>query len=70
MDGRDGYARLEWKYINGDEKGEHTHVGVQGNTVIDYIIVNEECREEVEELRIGKKIDLDHMPLLVALSAK
>ena len=40
--------------LNGNVKrnahGEYTYVGVQGNTVIDYIVVNEEVREEVEDM--------------------
>ena len=32
--------------IEGDEKGEYTYVGVEGCTVIDYILVNEGFREK------------------------
>ena len=38
--------------IEGDETGECTYVGPQGNTVIDYVIVNEESRKDIKEMRI------------------
>ena len=51
--------------IEGDERGEYTYVGVQGCTVIDYILVNEECREEVKEMTIGRSINSDHLPMQI-----
>ena len=53
--------------IEGDEIGEYTYVVVQGCTVIDYILVNEECREEVREMNIGRSINSDHLPLQIKL---
>ena len=53
--------------IEGDERGEYTYVGVQGCTVIDYILVNEECREKVKEMTIGRSINSDHLPMQIKL---
>ena len=53
--------------IKGDEEGRFTYVGPQGNTVIDYIVVNEESRKGIEKMKIGKRIDSDHLPLEVSL---
>ena len=53
--------------IKGDEEGRFTHAGPQGNTVIYYIVVNEESREDIKGMKIGKRIDSDHLPLEVSL---
>lgn len=39
--------------VAGDEKGEYTYVGSNGDTVIDYVIGGEEIRETVKRLEIG-----------------
>ena len=58
---------LGWSIFNGDmrgvEEGEWTFTGGKRNTVIDYVIGNEECREKVKRLRVGDKIDSDHHPI-------
>lgn len=47
-----------WYVLNGSMKGdwnwEYTFVGARGNTVIDYVIVNEEALEKVEEFKIDR----------------
>ena len=48
--------------MEGDEREEYTYVCEQGCTVIDYILVNEECRDEVKEMKIGRSINSDHLP--------
>jgi len=58
-----------WGILNGctkgDEMGEFTFTGGRGGSVIDYVIGNEELREEVEKMRIGENIDSDHQPVEV-----
>ncbi|XP_024891322.1 trichohyalin-like, partial [Temnothorax curvispinosus] len=49
----------------GDEEGEYTYTGGRGETVIDYIIGDEEVREKVERLEVGERIDSDHHPLIL-----
>jgi len=49
----------------GDEEGEFTFTGGKGNTVIDYIIGDEEARGRIREMKIGEKVDSDHHPLEV-----
>ncbi|XP_076287327.1 uncharacterized protein LOC143212411 [Lasioglossum baleicum] len=51
--------------IKGDEEGEWTYVGARGNSVIDYVLGNEDTREGVGKVEIGDKIDSDHMPVIV-----
>ncbi|XP_076301689.1 uncharacterized protein LOC143219703 [Lasioglossum baleicum] len=58
-----------WGIMNGnikvDEEGEWTYVGERGNSVIDYVLGNEDTREGVGKIEIGDKIDSDHMPIIV-----
>ncbi|XP_076291061.1 uncharacterized protein LOC143214209 [Lasioglossum baleicum] len=51
--------------MKGDEEGEWTYAGGRGNSVIDYILGNEETREGVEKMEVGERIDSDHAPLTV-----
>lgn len=34
-------------------------------SIINYVLKNEETRERVKRLRVGKKVDSDHQPLTV-----
>jgi hypothetical protein len=58
-----------WDVLNGncigDEKGEYTYSGSRGETVIDYVMVNEEAWDEIEEFKVGERVESDHMPLEV-----
>lgn len=44
----------------GDWEGEYTYIGAKGNTVIDYIFVNEKIKEKVIEFRIEERVNSDH----------
>lgn len=52
MDGQSG--------IEGDEEGNWTYMGANGQSVNDYVIRNEEASENVEKLKIGNRINSDH----------
>jgi len=58
-----------WSIFNGcmkgDEEGEFTFTGGRGNTIIDFVIGEEEARERIERLTIGDRIDSNHHPLEV-----
>lgn len=62
-----------WSILNGnvrgDEEGEWTFTGGRGNTVIDYVIGNEESRERIRNLKIGDKVDSDHHPVEVEIKS-
>lgn len=51
-----------------DKLGEFTYVGERGCSVIDYIIVNERCYNEIISFRVEERIDSDHMPLKLELT--
>lgn len=57
-----------WSIFNGnmkgDEIGEFTYTGSRGNTVIDYILENEETREKVKKLVVGEDVNSDHHPII------
>jgi len=54
-----------WSIWNGNIIGEkeYTFTGSKGNTMIDYVIGDEETRERIREMKIGEKADLDHHSL-------
>ena len=55
-------------YKKGDYEGEFTYIGSRGSTVIDYVIVNEDTNELIEEFNIEESIDSDHLPLKVKMN--
>ncbi|KYN22487.1 hypothetical protein ALC57_05111 [Trachymyrmex cornetzi] len=57
-----GWAILNGN-VKGDEKGNWTYTGGRGDSVIDYVLVDEETREEIEHMEIGDAID--HYPLII-----
>ena len=52
---------------NGDEEGEFSQVGIRGNSVVDYGIVNREVWEVVQEFKIDLRIESDHMPIIIKI---
>jgi len=63
-----------WGIMNGstrgDKQGEYTFSGGTGNTVIDYVMGNEEVRDRVRSLRVEDKIDSDHHPVVVQMKGR
>lgn len=54
--------------IEGDEEWEWTFTGGgRGNTVIDYVLGNEDTREKVERMEVGDRIESDHHSVVVWL---
>ena len=51
-------------------EGEFIYIGARGNSVIDYVCVNENTCEVLIDFKIGNKIDSDHMPLVVKIAEK
>ncbi|KYN11576.1 hypothetical protein ALC57_16268, partial [Trachymyrmex cornetzi] len=43
-----------------------TYTGGRGESVIDYVLVDEEAREQIEFMEVGDTIESDHHPLIVA----
>lgn len=43
--------------------GEFTFTGGRGGTVIDYVMGDNEVKENVERMKVGDKIDSDHQPV-------
>ncbi|KYN09445.1 hypothetical protein ALC57_18442 [Trachymyrmex cornetzi] len=50
-----------------DEKENWTYTGGRGDSVIDYILMDKEMREEIYYMKIEDAIDSDHHPLIVTL---
>lgn len=49
--------------LRGDERGEFTYTGGRGDSVIDYVIVNQGAWDRIEKLTVGKRVESDHQPL-------
>ncbi|XP_033305616.1 uncharacterized protein LOC117208525 [Bombus bifarius] len=58
-----------WMIINGkDKEGEEwTYIRERGNSVIDYVIGNQEATEEIIDMEAGKCTESDHMPLEIEI---
>ncbi|KAL6266188.1 hypothetical protein P5V15_003048 [Pogonomyrmex californicus] len=46
--------------VLGDEEEEYTFTGDKGNTVINYIIGDEEARGRIKKIKIEDRVDSDH----------
>jgi len=46
--------------IQGDKEGDWTYTGERGESVIDYILREEEIREEMGYLEMGDRIESIH----------
>ena len=58
----------EW---GGGEEGEFTFTGGRGgDTVIDYILGDEDTRRWVKKLEIGDNVDSDHQPFRVSVGGE
>lgn len=51
----------------GDKEGDFTFIGARGYSIIDYIVVTENCDNMVKGFRIIERVNSDHMPLVVEL---
>ena len=56
--------------IKGDEEGNFTYIGERGETVIDYVIVNEFSKEWVEKMTVEPMTFSDHLPLCIETSCE
>jgi len=65
----EGIREKGWFILNGETEGDEeenwTYTGGRGESVIDYVLVEEEEREEIERLEVGDKVDSDHHPVVV-----
>lgn len=63
-----------WQIFNGrtegDWDGEYTYVGARGNTMIDYMLVNDRMRRKVRRLEIEGRVESDHMPMVVTIKTR
>lgn len=60
-----------WEILNGnmegDEEGEFTFIGAQGNSMIDYILIDTKIKEEIQNFRIEERVESDHLPMVVEI---
>ena len=53
-----------------DPAGDYTYMGAQGQSTIDYVLVSEEYFNEIEDVRVGNRIESNHMPLEITLKER
>jgi len=53
--------------MEGNKEVEWTYTGRREKSVIDYVIINEEIREEIMRLEMGDQVDSDHHPVIIKL---
>jgi len=61
-----------WDIANmrGDENKELTYIGGRGESVVDYIFVNQKAWVKIEKMEIGNRVELDPQPLEVVIRIK
>lgn len=56
--------------VNGDEEGNWTYTEGRGESVINYVLVEEVSREEAVSLEIKDYMESNHQPLVVKLRGR
>jgi len=54
-----------WFILNDRVKGDWTYTGARGESVIDYVVVEQIISEGITRLEIGECIDSDHHPVVI-----
>ena len=69
---RDKIGEIGIRIMNGGAKdtgvGEFTYIGGGRKSTIDYVMMNEEGNEIIEELIVGTNTESDHQPIMVKLN--
>lgn len=56
--------------IDGDWRGEITHIDYKSQSVIDYGAANDSAREKISSFKIGRETLSDHFPLTIYFASK
>jgi len=56
--------------MRGDENGKLTYIGGRGESVVDYILINQKAWNKIEKMKIGNRVQSDHQPLEVEIRIK
>lgn len=56
-------------YVEGDKEGEWTFIGMQGKSVIDYVLINGNGIEEISRMEIKERTESDYLPILVEINS-
>lgn len=54
--------------IEGDDEGHFTYIGHNGESLIDYVIVNNNAREQTNYMEVAERTESDHLPLNVVIN--
>jgi len=56
--------------MRGDENKELTYIVGGGESVVDYVLVNQKAWVKIEKMEIGNRVKSDHQPLEVEIRIK
>lgn len=75
--GNEGRNLIEWVgekgwyimngNVKGDWEGDFTYVGPRGSSLIDYVLINDNIVDKIEEFKVDVSVDSDHMPLCIRI---
>jgi len=51
--------------MKGDENGKLTYIGERGESMVDYVLVNQKAWDKIEKMKIGNRVESDYQPLEV-----
>lgn len=52
---------------SGDWEGEYTYIKARGNSVIDYVMVNEDVNDRIIDFKVDVRVDSDHLLLCLKI---
>jgi len=56
--------------MRGNENGELLYIGGRGESVVDYVLVNQKAWKKIEKIKIGYRVESDHQPLEIEIRMK
>jgi len=56
--------------IRGDENGELTYIGGRGESIVDYVLVNQKAWDKIEKMKTGNRVESNHQPLEIEIRIK
>ncbi|GLV42012.1 hypothetical protein CBL_05029 [Carabus blaptoides fortunei] len=63
-----------WNILNGNmpgnEKGEFTYTRPRGESIIDYVISNQNTLASISKFKVGERVESDHQPIWITINNK
>jgi len=56
--------------MRGDEKGKSTCIERRGESVIDYVLINQKAWDKIKKMEVGNRVESEHQPVEVEIGIK